>query len=97
MRVIVQGRLKSRSYETRDGERRTVFEVDVDEIGPALRYATAKVTRNASGSNQGGSPRPSAGSYGDDPWASGTPAAAGARSQQGSDPWATQQSDEPPF
>ena len=97
MRVIVQGRLRSRSYETRDGERRTVFEVDVDEIGPALRYATAKVTRNASGSNQGGSARQSAGSYGDDPWASGTPAPAGARAQQGSDPWATQQSDEPPF
>jgi single-strand DNA-binding protein len=97
MRVIVQGRLRSRSYETRDGERRTVFEIDVDEIGPALRYATAKVTRNASGSNQGGSARPSAGSLGDDPWASGTPAPAGARSQQGSDPWATQQSDEPPF
>ena len=54
MRVIVQGRLRSRSYETRDGERRTVFEIDVDEIGPALRYATAKVTRNASGSSQGG-------------------------------------------
>jgi single-strand DNA-binding protein len=96
MRVIVQGRLKSRSYETRDGERRTVFEIDVDEIGPALRYATAKVSRNASG-NQGGSARPSAGSLGDDPWASGQPSAAGARSQQGSDPWATPQSDEPPF
>ena len=97
MRVIVQGRLKSRSYETRDGERRTVFEVDVDEIGPALRYATAKVTRNASGRSQGGPARPQAGSVGDDPWASGTPSAVGARSQQGSDPWATQQSDEPPF
>jgi single-strand DNA-binding protein len=97
MRVIVQGRLRSRSYETRDGERRTVFEIDVDEIGPALRYATAKVTRNASGSSQGGA-RPSAGSYGEDPWASGAPSAAGARSSsQGSDPWATTQSDEPPF
>lgn len=53
MRVIVQGRLKSRSYETREGERRTVFEIDVDEIGPALRYATAKVTRT-SGGGQGG-------------------------------------------
>jgi single-strand DNA-binding protein len=69
----------------------------VDEIGPALRYATAKVTRNASGSSQGGPARPQAGSVGDDPWASGTPTAVGARSQQGSDPWATQQSDEPPF
>ena len=63
MRVIVQGRLRSRSYETRDGERRTVFEIDVDEIGPALRYATAKVTRNASGSSQGGG-RPAAGVMG---------------------------------
>ncbi|MVA74743.1 single-stranded DNA-binding protein [Auraticoccus sp. F435] len=54
MRVIVQGRLKSRSYETREGERRTVFEVDVDEVGPALRYATAKVTRTSSGGGQGG-------------------------------------------
>jgi single-strand DNA-binding protein len=57
MRVIVQGRLKSRSYETREGERRTVFEIDVDEIGPALRYATAKVTRTSSqggGGNRGG-------------------------------------------
>ena len=53
MRVIVQGRLKSRSYETREGERRTVFEIDVDEIGPALKYATAKISRNASG-GQGG-------------------------------------------
>jgi single-strand DNA-binding protein len=98
MRVIVQGRLKSRSYETRDGDRRTVFEIDVDEIGPALRYATAKVTRNVSGSNQGGGyNRPAAGGTGDDPWAGGTPSAAGARSQQGSDPWATPQSDEPPF
>ena len=54
MRVIVQGRLKSRSYETREGERRTVFEIDVDEIGPALRYATAKVTRTSGGGGQGG-------------------------------------------
>jgi single-strand DNA-binding protein len=54
MRVIVQGRLKSRSYETREGERRTVFEIDVDEIGPALRYATAKVTRTSSSGHGGG-------------------------------------------
>ena len=53
MRVIVSGRLKSRSYETREGEKRTVFEVDVDEIGPALRYATAKVTRTSSGGGGG--------------------------------------------
>lgn len=45
MRVIVQGRLKQRSYDTQQGEKRTVFEVDVDEVGPALRSATAKVTK----------------------------------------------------
>jgi len=103
MRVIVQGRLKSRSYETREGEKRTVFEVDVDEIGPALRYATAKVTRTSSGGGQGGG-RGSGGGYGggssnggggEDPWATG--ASAGGGRSQGSDPWATPQSDEPPF
>ncbi|WP_410585438.1 single-stranded DNA-binding protein [Amycolatopsis sp. lyj-108] len=44
-RVVVQGRLKQRSFETRDGEKRTVVELDVDEIGPSLRYATAKVNK----------------------------------------------------
>src|SRR3712207_7549735 len=76
MRVIVQGRLKSRSYETREGERRTVFEVDVDEIGPALRYATAKVSRNASGGgggggrsySGGGGNQSGGGGRGGDPW-----------------------------
>ncbi|MGO4958104.1 single-stranded DNA-binding protein [Luteococcus sp. Sow4_B9] len=53
MRVVVQGRLKSRSYETREGEKRTVFEVEVEEVGPSLKYATAKVTRT-SGGNSGG-------------------------------------------
>ena len=104
MRVIVQGRLKSRSYETREGERRTVFEIDVDEIGPALKYATAKVSRNASGGQGGG--RSSSGgsgggggSYGDDPWASGgsTGDTGGGRPQQTSDPWSTPQSEDPPF
>ncbi|MDY3128224.1 MAG: single-stranded DNA-binding protein [Corynebacterium sp.] len=46
MRVIVQGRLKQRSYQTREGENRTVFEIDVDEVGPSLRYASASVNRN---------------------------------------------------
>ena len=107
MRVIVQGRLKSRSYETREGERRTVFEVDVDEIGPALRYATAKVSRNASGGggggggggrsySGGGGNQGGGGGYGDDPWATGG-SAAGNRPQQSNDPWATPQSEEPPF
>lgn len=54
MRVVVQGRLKSRSYETREGERRTVFEVEVEEIGPSLRYASAKVTRTTGGGGGGG-------------------------------------------
>src|SRR4051812_48016586 len=54
-RVIVQGRLKSRSYETKEGEKRTVIELEVDEIGPSLRYASAKVTRTQrSGGGQGG-------------------------------------------
>lgn len=50
--VIVQGRLKQRSYETREGEKRTVYELDVDEIGPALRYATATVTKANRGGNR---------------------------------------------
>ncbi len=55
-RVIAQGRLKSRSYETKEGERRTSMEIELDEIGPALRYATAQVTRSqrTSGGNFGG-------------------------------------------
>lgn len=53
-RVIVQGRLKARSFETREGDKRTVFEVDVDEVGPALRYATAKVTKTSGGGGGGG-------------------------------------------
>jgi single-strand DNA-binding protein len=68
MRVIVQGRLKARSYETREGEKRTVFEIDVDEVGPSMRYATAKVTKTSrSGGGQGYG---SGGGSGDDPWAS---------------------------
>ena len=70
MRVIVQGRLKQRSYETREGEKRTVVEMEVDDVGPALRYATAKVTRTQRGdsgfSGGGGS---GGGAPADDPWA----------------------------
>ena len=54
MRVVVSGRLKARSYETREGEKRTVFEVEVEEVGPSLKYATAKVTRTPGGGNGGG-------------------------------------------
>lgn len=83
MRVIVQGRLKQRSYETREGEKRTVFEVDVDEVGPALRSATAKVTkaqRQGGGGGFGGSRPQSYGQQGGgfsggqpqpDPWGGG--------------------------
>lgn len=54
MRIIVTGRLKSRSFQTREGESRTVFEIDVDEVGPSLRYASAQVARNPREGGQGG-------------------------------------------
>jgi len=59
MRVIAQGDIVQRSYETREGEKRTVVELQVDEIGPSLRYATAKVTKKAASGNGGGA-RPAA-------------------------------------
>jgi single-strand DNA-binding protein len=65
MRVVVSGKLKARSYETREGEKRTVFEIDVDEVGPSLKYATAKVTKTTRSGGQSGG-----GFGGDDPWAS---------------------------
>ena len=73
MRVIVQGRLVQRSYEDRDGQKRTVVELQVDEIGPSLRYASAKVTRaqRSGGGNSGGF---SGAPAGNDPWASSAPA-----------------------
>ena len=104
MRVIVSGRLKSRSYETREGEKRTVFEVDVDEVGPALRYATAKVTRSSSGGgggggnwqgNQGGQ-APQQQNTSNDPWAS-SGNSGGGNNRGGNDPWAQSQPEEPPF
>lgn len=80
-RVIVSGRLKQRSYETREGEKRTVIELDVDEVGPSLRYATAKVqkmTRTGGGGfGGGGGQGGSSGQADDDPWAAGKPATAG--------------------
>ena len=79
MRVIVQGRLKARSYETREGEKRTVFEIDVEEVGPSLKMATAKVQKTSrSGGGQGG------GFGGDDPWAgSGGNSSGGGQASQG--------------
>ncbi len=53
-RVVVNGRLRQRSFETREGEKRTVFEVEVDEVGPSLKYATAQVTKTPRGGGQGG-------------------------------------------
>jgi single-strand DNA-binding protein len=89
-RVLVSGRLKSRSYETKEGEKRTVVELDVEEVGPSLKYATAKVNRTQRGSGgggfnsggQGGGSNGGAGGSGgqgapaNDPWATGSPAAA---------------------
>jgi single-strand DNA-binding protein len=67
MRVIVQGRLKARSFETREGEKRTVFEIDVEEVGPSLKMATAKVTKTTRSGGGGGD---FGGGGGNDPWAS---------------------------
>ncbi|MBF6215938.1 single-stranded DNA-binding protein [Nocardia puris] len=73
-RVIVQGRLKQRSFDTREGEKRTVVELEVDEIGPSLRFATAKVSKTSSGSSTRVSPAAdlvgARAGGGDDPWAS---------------------------
>jgi single-strand DNA-binding protein len=111
-RVIVQGRLRQRSYETREGEKRTVYELEVDEIGPSLRYATAKVQKmsrsgggggggfGASGGGAGGGNRqPSGGGGGnnfDDPWATAAPAS-GARPSGGGASSNSSFDDEPPF
>ncbi|MDR2382021.1 MAG: single-stranded DNA-binding protein [Bifidobacteriaceae bacterium] len=73
MRVIVQGRLTQRSYDTREGERRTVVELQVDEVGPSLRYATAQVTRNPRGGGYGGGQ----GSYNNQPDAAWSPPGTG--------------------
>ena len=66
MRVVVTGRLKQRSFETKEGDKRTVIELEVDDIGPSLMYATAQVTKTSSGS--GSSQRPAQQKRADDPW-----------------------------
>jgi single-strand DNA-binding protein len=90
-RVIVSGRLKSRSYETKEGEKRTVIEMEVDEVGPSLRYASAKVTKTQRGSGGGGGfgggggggfGGSQAGGGAEDPWA--TAPAGGSGGQGGS-------------
>ncbi|MGL4339278.1 MAG: single-stranded DNA-binding protein [Rhodoglobus sp.] len=97
-RVIASGRLKQRSYETKEGEKRTSIELEVDEIGPSLRYATAQVTRAASSrdsaggvSRGGGQP---SGAQQQEPWASSAPSSA-----PDGDVWNTpgNYSDETPF
>jgi single-strand DNA-binding protein len=81
-RVIVSGRLRQRSYETKEGEKRTVMELEVDEVGPSLRYATAKVQKMSRssgggfGSSSGGNAS-GTGLGGDDPWATAAPAPTG--------------------
>jgi len=89
MRVVAQGKLKQRSYQDRDGNNRTSIELDVDEIGPSLRYATAQVTRTSGG----GAGR---GQVADEPWA---PAAPSAPASGGGDVWNAPGSynDETPF
>ena len=97
-RVIVTGRLKQRSFETKEGEKRTVVELDVDEVGPSLRYATAKVNK-ASRSGGGG------GGFGGGGGGGGSRPAAAAASESGDDPWGSAPAsgsfaggdDEPPF
>ena len=96
-RVIVSGRLRQRSYETREGEKRTVYEVEVDDVGPSLRNASAKVTKSSrsgggyGGQGQGGSGGEPSGGYG-----------GGSGGAAAGDPWASEAgdggtTDEPPF
>ncbi|MEJ2869992.1 single-stranded DNA-binding protein [Actinomycetospora sp. OC33-EN08] len=106
-RVIVQGRLKQRSFETREGEKRTVIELEVDEVGPSLRYATASVTKaSRSGGGQGGG----GGGYGagnGGGYSGGGGGYGGGQSGSADDPWASAPAagssggggydDEPPF
>ena len=90
MRVILSGRLKQRSYETKEGEKRTVFEVEVDEVGPSLRNATAKVTRTQRAAGGAAAVPAAVDSFNDDPWAAASTSPAGGG-------WATSTTDEPPF
>jgi single-strand DNA-binding protein len=113
MRVIVSGRLRQRSYETKEGEKRTVYEVEVDDVGPSLRNASAKVNRIArsggdgggygGGQRNSGAGRPSGGGQGGGGQSGGGQGGYGGGNSGGgdSDPWATDgpggYSDEPPF
>ena len=92
MRVIVEGRLKSRSYETKEGEKRTVIELEVDEIGPSLRYANAKVNRTQRSGGQSGNGAGAQASGGD--WG-GAPTTAGVSNAGGT--WGNGPESEPQF
>jgi single-strand DNA-binding protein len=107
-RVIVSGRLKSRSYETKEGEKRTVVEMEVDEVGPSLRYATAKVNRTQRGTGGqgggfgGGQQGGGQGGQQEDPWATGPSSAPASAPQSGGQQgggWGggAPSYDEPPF
>jgi single-strand DNA-binding protein len=93
-RVVATGRLKQRSYETKEGEKRTSIELEVDEIGPSLRYATAQVTRTSSSREGGGGGGAGRGQVADEPWAAAAPA-----DSASGDVWNTPgaYSDETPF
>src|SRR5579871_2128639 len=107
MRVIVSGRLRQRSYETKEGEKRTVYEVEVDDVGPSLRNASAKVNRVARSGGDGGyggGQRGQGGSGGGQGGQGGGRSSGGGQGGYGggdSDPWASDSpggfSDEPPF
>jgi len=90
MRVIVSGRLKSRTYETKEGEKRTVMELEIDEIGPSLKTATAKVNRTGAGTQKQAAPAQGGWSgrqAQEDPWAN----------QQTNQSWGNDPTTEPPF
>jgi single-strand DNA-binding protein len=90
MRVIVQGRLKQRSYEDREGVKRTVYELDVEEVGPSLRNATAKVTKTAGRGGQGGGGGfGGGGQQGGGGWGGGPGGGQPAGGTPADDPWAT--------
>ncbi|HEX4059702.1 MAG TPA: single-stranded DNA-binding protein [Streptosporangiaceae bacterium] len=106
MRVIVSGRLRQRSYETKEGEKRTVYEVEVDDVGPSLRNASAKVTkssRSSGGFGQGGGQGGQGGQGGSGGGYGGGGGQGGGQGGGNNDPWAAEAagdgglSDEPPF
>jgi single-strand DNA-binding protein len=96
MRVIASGFLKSRSYETKEGEKRTVIEFEVQEIGPSLRYANAKVNRTQRSGNGGGQPATYGGNTTQTGAWGGNEGGTGNNLPQ-QDPWAAPQSQEVPF